>query len=618
MKPGPDETDATLSAAPQHAPASEATSRKAGLPWPAVLGLLLLGAALRFVVLDGHTFPGSKLLTLLCAAPTIWACVEARALRSLLPLALLTELALWLLLARWLAPVSPAGALGAGAYLGVYSTLSLLAIRAVGRKPWPLAVTLPAVWVMFDLLRSHIPFNGFPWFYLAHGMTSANPNDGAPILAQCASLFGQHAVTAIAVCVGAAIVEFMRWRRKTGSPLAVRISGTVAAGVLMAAGIYGGWTLQGTAGGKHPQLHVAAIQTNVPQSNRNAPTLDSLAQDWADLLELTRQAGRDHPGAELIVWPETSTYFPINDAAVDAAAERWRNGDRSVDLFERMSRRAAVERLARELDTPILIGSSAQDPVGEDPRVGPRANSALLIRPDTGLDPGRFDKQHLVPFGEYIPGPGWLRRLVFDHFNPYENDYRLTPGPRVVRFQVQTDASDDPAMRTVTLATPICFEDVVPRATRRIARGPAVLSSGENQNEPAPPADVLINLTNDGWFAGTPQPRQHLRMATLRCIELRTPMLRCVNTGITAAIRANGHVHEAAPQGVAGVHLYAIPLAANPVNTLYARLGDGPAWAFSSLGALLLLRSLLPARPPTARTPGPNPPSEPKPSTVTR
>ncbi|MEM6749397.1 MAG: apolipoprotein N-acyltransferase [Planctomycetota bacterium] len=569
------------------------TTKRAGLPWPSALGLLVLGAGLRFVVLDGYEFPGVVMLTLLCAAPTILACVEARRWWSFGVMALATEFVLWIGLCRWFTPVSPAGVWGAGAYLGVYSTLALLAVRAVGRKPWPPALTLPAVWVMFDLVRSYFPFNGFPWFYLAHGMVSARPEAGSAVLAQSAAHFGQHAVTAIAICVSAFAVQAVRRRGQVAGHKAMVASLVGMSAVVIAAGVDGNFAAQSQPGGKAPMLMVAAVQTNIPQSNRNSPTVQSLADDWEALLELTREAGRKNPSADLIVWPETSTYFPINDAAVDDAVARLRKG---VDdprtrygLLQRVIRRQDVEQLAQELGQPILIGSSSMTPSPDDPFAGPRANSALLVRPDTGLDTGRFDKHHLVPFGEYIPGPGWLKRNLFDRFNPYDHDYTLTPGAQGVRFQVETGYG-----QVVTLATPICFEDVVPRINRRIARGPAVRSSDLGQN--APPADVLINLTNDGWFAGTRQPAQHLRMAALRCIELRTPMVRCVNTGITAVIRANGRVDDAAPEGLAGVHLFAVALADEAPETLYARLGDAPAWAFSAVGGLLVIVSLRPIR----------------------
>lgn len=148
-----------------------------------------------------------------------------------------------------------------------------------------------------------------------------------------------------------------------------------------------------------------------------------------------------------------------------------------------------------------------------------QCNSAQFITPNEGLGL-RYDKLHRVPFGEYVPGQdGMLSGMVPENFG-------LTAGTEAVPFDYQD----------WRFAPVICFEDTVPHVTRRITR------SIENSSEK--PVDFIANLSNDGWFAGSSEHDQHLITASFRAVELRKPVVRAANMGISAVIDGNGRVIE--------------------------------------------------------------------------
>src|SRR5262249_16459982 len=156
--------------------------------------------------------------------------------------------------------------------------------------------------------------------------------------------------------------------------------------------------------------------------------------------------------------------------------------------------------LARETGADLVVGT-----VTYDARQGHLVpfNSAVLIGPD-GPRGDRYDKQHLVPFGEYVP----LRKLLFF----------VAPLVQEVRdFEPGTGATPLPAER-LRPGPLICYEAVFPELTRAWVRQGA---------------EAIVNLTNDAWYGDTAMPRQHLSMAILRAVESRRWLLRCANTGIS-------------------------------------------------------------------------------------
>jgi apolipoprotein N-acyltransferase len=166
-------------------------------------------------------------------------------------------------------------------------------------------------------------------------------------------------------------------------------------------------------------------------------------------------------------------------------------------------------------------------------------NAAILFRPDqTAIDVYR--KMHLVPFGEYLPFVDTLPWLAL-----------LTPYDRgaVPRLDAGRDPTSVP-LGAHSLAVSICFEDTIPQVIVRFFR------EAKGGRQP----DVLINLSNDGWFRGSSELDVHLAIGVFRAIENRVPLARAVNTGLTALVDGNGEIKDSLPQASEGVLSVTVPL----------------------------------------------------------
>ena len=300
-----------------------------------------------------------------------------------------------------------------------------------------------------------------------------------------------------------------------------------------------------------PGISVAALQTNNPHSNRVAPTFDDLAAEFRVLAGLHRDAAEAEPKPHLILWPETVVPGPFN---------------RDAEGLDQSGFATAARALIEECGIPTVVGGSYL----EEGPAARRHNSAYLIVPGEPGEAGRHDKVHRVPFGEYIPGPTWLKSLVLERFSPYDFDYTLTEGELGEPFELTLEDG-----RVLRFATPICFEDTDPALTRAMAdRG----------------AEALLNLTTSGWFGRMPAAdgdagglawrsvrAQHVQIASFRSIETGLPTLRAVNTGNSALITGSGFVREALPPGQPGILHAELPLPpptqGGSARTLYVRGG---------------------------------------------
>jgi apolipoprotein N-acyltransferase len=231
----------------------------------------------------------------------------------------------------------------------------------------------------------------------------------------------------------------------------------------------------------------------------------------------------------------------------------------------------------------VLLGLNTRLLEGDNTH-GRRYNTALLLEPNGRIDV-MYHKKHRVPFGEYVPFVDWLPAMK--QLTPYDFDYAIWPGPEFTRFSLPAEGT----ARPVTFGALICYEDTDPEIAR-----PYGGSDGK------PPADFLINLSNDGWFDGTPEHEEHLAICRFRAVEMRRSVARAVNMGVSALIDGNGRVlapeppsgpdnllwrlpeqpRELSPREwarykkVDGVLMGAIPL--DERTSLYARLGDWLPW----------------------------------------
>lgn len=429
----------------------------------------------------------------------------------------------------WLWPVSPPGLFALTIYLSIFWGFAALVVRALLR-PGPratilnprhsiLAVILIATaWTAFEWLRGNVSFlgkQGLPWLQL--GQTQS-PLLVMSQIADATSVLGvSFWVVMVNALVAMAVLNARQWRRLLPAVATV-------AGLLIAVGVYGAWRMSQPT--TSPGPHVLLVQSNYKQSNtgeKGAPT-EQIVQFHVNT---TRQALREIRSAggrvDLVVWSETMMP-PINESARTFAA-----GTVAGDLWQHTY--DAIVDLSREFGVAMLVGGTFQDgwSIRDDYLVAAdRRNSAYFFDAGGRLSADRYDKVHLVPFGEYIPFesiPPIYRVFVMLGPNYYE-DYVLTRGEELTVFSLETPDRSAP----LRFVVPICFEDIVPSLVARMFDGNGVKR-----------ADLLVNITNDGWFRGT-QMEQHLQSAVFRSIENRVPTARSVNTGVSALIDPLGRI----------------------------------------------------------------------------
>jgi len=281
-----------------------------------------------------------------------------------------------------------------------------------------------------------------------------------------------------------------------------------------------------------PKSTAHLVQTNLPEATEYGPDwMGRHAADLGELEALSIAAGQTNPG--LVVWPEVPAPFYLRDP--DFAAR--------------------VERIARDSGSYFLLGVVEWRPAAEGKWDGPY-NSAALLDP-SGRIVFTYDKIHLVPFGEYVP----LRRLLSFARQLTAEIGGFKPGHEYAVGRLPGG----------TFSTLICFEAVFPGQTRRfVANG----------------AELLINLSNDGWYGRTEAPEQHLAMARVRAVENRRWLLRATNNGHTVAVDPYGRIVTQLEVDRRGV--LAAPFDFRSDRTLYSWWGNWFAW-LCVLAALVLV-----------------------------
>lgn len=405
------------------------------------------------------------------------------------------------------------------------------ALARAGRDG-PLA--LAALWTAVEWARSFV-LTGFPWATLGYAQHSN------PVLLGLAPLAGVYALSFASV-LGAATLRELPGALRGGARARRRLAtGGVALAAILAVG---------AASALRPRVEseesvrVAVLQGNIPQGQKWSPEwMERTLRIYEDL---TRRAAAR--GAELVVWPETAVPAPID---TDAAL------------------RARLQRLAREAEAAMVVGVVGLEPgpAGGPPRV---FDSAAVFGPD-GSYRLRYDKTHLVPFGEYLPLRALLGRFVGAIARGSAGvDVSPGPAPRAVPLPLPRPAD---ARDTVTAGVPICYELLFPDLVRRFA--------GDG-------ARLLLAITNDAWYGHTGAPLQFLAITALRSAETGLWTVRAANTGVSARIDDRGRVRESTWIFERGLLVGEVPLAPRSEGpTLYTRFGDWLPWAcVLGLGAM--------------------------------
>jgi len=396
---------------------------------------------------------------------------------------------------------------------------------------------LSALWVALDHGRSWF-LGGFPWATIGYAQ---HRNAALLGLASVAGVYGLSFAVAL---FGAALARAVEARRIDRTGLAALA--TVVA--LHAAGL----ALRPPAlGADAPRLRIGAVQGNVPQDAKWVR--ERFAQTLADYEAGTRQAAGQ--GAALVAWPESALTRLL---------------DLDPDLQARLS------ALAASTEAALVVGSvgSAADDFG---RVTDYYDSAFAIAPD-GRFLDRYDKTHLVPFGEYLPLRGLLERFASAIATGIAHgDVSAGERPRAIDLEVRAagEAGGSVAER-VRVGVPICYELIFPDLVRRFVRDGA---------------SVLVAITNDAWYGRSGAPYQFLAMTALRSAETGVWTVRAANTGVSAIIDERGRVREGTPIFEPAVVVADVPLRrAEQGATFYVRFGDVFAYACAAFVALAAVR----------------------------
>ncbi len=413
-------------------------------------------------------------------------------------------------------------------YISIYFPLFVATSRvAVHRLKVPLIAAVPITWVGFEFIRAHL-LTGFSWYYLGHTQYRWNE------IIQVSDITGAYGVSFLLAMTAACITGllpasvFAKFKLLPADkdqtaadaqlPKTSRTAQIASVGVCLTvfiAMLAYGYVRRGQAEFRDGP-RVALIQGNFTSAVKHSQA--SAREVFETHKDLTAQAVKHQP--DVIVWPETmyrqwllisSPDFSDDDLMQVAPAipvEAWRLSNTNEMLTE----------LSLQAGTPLIIGL---DTAVADESGFRHYNSAAFVRPDLGIN-GRYDKMHRIMFGEFIPLREmfpWLLR-----FTPYSSGFGIDAGQQPAVFEC----------KQWRLAPIICFEDTVPHLVRNVLKT-AETSGG---------TDCLVNLTNDGWFHGSSELDQHLITASFRCVETRTPMVRAVNTGISAVIDGDGMIVE--------------------------------------------------------------------------
>jgi len=444
----------------------------------------------------------------------------------------------WLWTHHWMWGVTKVGTPFLVLYLMFFVWLFVWAGARICQRFGRAWITLPMVWVGIEFLRGSVALTGYPWYLSAHPLIDSP----GQVLAGPAALGGVYLVGLLSAVLG-----WQLWGLSRGDGFVQRGVG--------AAGVLGVWVALGVAGiepgsSESREVTVGIVQPNIPQDNRMDWTDRQRYVDWMMLRELTIASAQDSElTPDFIVWPEGFvpgwTFDPISLQHERDHGFTWDLRPRYVDdapgvwgLPELIPATTIVDEflmMQRNLGIPMVVGSVAFDNLKIE-----RNNKEWVTYTNDGMYNSAFsvadgeigsrwyNKMHLTPFGEVMPVISnweWLEQQLLG-LGATGMEFILSAGEVPVVLEVPIKGG---ALR---VGTPICFEATVPGVCQDL-----VFEKGQRI------ADILVNITNDGWFGNwDPSRRTHMLVARWRCVELRTPMVRSANTGISCVIDRRGAV----------------------------------------------------------------------------
>lgn len=511
----------------------------------------------------------------------------------------------------WLATVSWLGPVVLAAYLALFWG-AFGAFAATIGNPWhrkngalsesPLhslftAFTHASFFAGLEWLRGWL-LTGFGW----NGLGVAFHD--TLVISQAADLLGVTGLTLLVVFFQCVLVQagHRLWKGSREGLRKPRWDFAIAAllvGIILSYGIL---RIAGESGRESIPLKALLVQINIPQEagqvvwaaeqvhmayeEETISALEALAEKDEKALQAAisenSEGSIELSAPDWVIWPETA----LTGRIIQTENGEWVAWMQNIDTISRVREAGSFELIhgAVEVEGELLEGEI-------HPKDSPKFyNSIAFLDPDNDLR--TFKKRHLVIFGETIPFVDSIPFLkkIYEQQAGAEYSGSFTAGPSTDPVPVQLKG------REIQVIPSVCFEDTVPRLTRKFVRD-------------AP--QIIVNLTNDGWFKESQAADQHFANARFRAIELRRPMLRCANTGVTAAIDTLGSTISAEtglPQVIEdengstflrGNLLARVQIPVSPSFSLYALIGD---WGIISLGILGLIFQITYSRLKRAKT----------------
>lgn len=397
-------------------------------------------------------------------------------------------------------------------YLSLYTAAFAYLITITKRAGFSIIITSPILWVSLEYLRSKL-LTGFPWENISHSQY-ANL-----YVIQICDILGDYGLSFYIVLVNAVLAYFIhrqrtvRYRAKPLKPYLLAL--LVVTLVYWGYGFYRLKNIKEIAK-MSPEISAAIIQGSIrqdfkwsaPWQRKTINVYDRLSREAVNVFK-----------PDILIWPETAAPFYFQDKSPLSAT---------------------IMQFTTDLKTNLLFGAPAYDRKADGGTL--YFNSAYLLSPEEGIT-GRYNKVHLVPFGEYVPARSLLPfagKLVASagDFTPGKSIKPLTVGP----------------MRIGVL---ICFESIFPELARKQVRNGA---------------NLLVNITNDAWFGRSSAPFQHMSMAVFRAVENRVGLARAANTGISMFVQPTGEITQTTPLFTPTYLREKLPLVSE--KTIYNQWGE--------------------------------------------
>lgn len=514
-------------------------------------GLIVAGA---FPPLDLTWLVWVGMMPLLWA---LWSLQGKRAGRYGFAIGYLAGLAACLIQFNWVASVSWLGAIVLPMYLAVYWALFGFFAAKIG-NPWKsgkpanllkVAFCHGAVWAGCELLRGWV-ITGISWNVLGTAFHDT------PLMAQAADLFGVVGLSMAVVFFQATAVQAVATKKWPALGIATAVMALIA--------IYGAVRIRKENGKESIRLKTLLVQLNIPMdAGRMLWTDIETHMGYEDETLKGLEALKSPDGSlspqwpDWVMWPECALTGRIlftdhGDIGM------WQNNQDTISQVRTpgpFSLIYGVNEQEAEIEGDLLVQKERG-----------RAYNSLAVMPPSN-EIATYRKRHLVIFGETIPFVDTVPFLkkIYEQQAGAEYHGAFSMGESLDPLPIRIGDQEIGAIPTV------CFEDSVPRLTRKFVR---------------PGPQVIVNVTNDGWFKESAAADQHFQYARFRAIELRRPMLRCANTGVSAAIDTTGataHPDTGKPQVLTdetgnhftrGSLLTELNVPLNPSFSLYAIVGD--------------------------------------------